>query len=193
MIRIATEADIPAMLEIYGPYVENTTYSFEYDVPCQKTFLQRFYTYTAQFPWLVWEEEGRVLGYAYGSAPFERAAYRWCAEPSIYLHPDAQGRGIAGKLYAALEWILREQGYQVLYALITQENTRSIRFHEKLGYKTLAVFPDCGFKQGRWVGLIWMEKRLKIVETPSSFPCSWLSIVQDAERFTNILGSLSLS
>ena len=60
MIRIATEADIPAMLEIYGPYVENTTYSFEYDVPCQKTFLQRFYTYTTQFPWLVWEVEGRV-------------------------------------------------------------------------------------------------------------------------------------
>ena len=66
MIRIAAEADIPAMLEIYAPYVENTTVSFEYDVPCRKTFLQRFYTVTAQFPWLVWEEDGRILGYAYG-------------------------------------------------------------------------------------------------------------------------------
>ena len=193
MIRIAAEADIPAMLDIYAAYVENTTYSFEYDAPCRKTFLQRFYTITAQFPWLVWEEEGRILGYAYASAPFERPAYRWCAEPSIYLHPDAQSKGIAQKLYAVLEAILKEQGYQVLYALITEENTRSVRFHEKAGYRTLALLPDCGFKHGRWLGLTWMEKRLKIVETPSAFPISWLSIVQDAERFANILDSLSLS
>ena len=193
MIRIATESDIPAMLGIYAPYVENTTYSFEYDVPCRREFMQRFYTITAQFPWLVWEEEGRILGYAYGSPPFERAAYRWCAEPSIYLHPDAHGRGIAGKLYAALEWILQEQGYQVLYALITEENTRSLRFHEKQGYETRMILPDCGFKQGRWLGLVWMEKRIKIVESPSAFPRSWLSIVQNAERFTYFLDSLSLS
>lgn len=193
MIRIAAEADIPAMLDIYAPYVEDTTYSFEYNVPCRKDFMQRFYTITAQFPWLVWEEDGQLLGYAYGSPPFERAAYRWCAEPSIYLRPEAQGKDIARKLYTALEWILQEQGYQVLYALITEENTRSVRFHEKMGYKTRMVLPDCGFKHGRWLGLTWMEKRLKIVENPSAFPKSWLSIVQDAERFTNILGSLSLS
>ena len=193
MIRIATESDIPAMLGIYAPYVENTTYSFEYDVPCRREFMQRFFTITAQFPWLVWEEKGRILGYAYGSPPFERAAYRWCAEPSIYLHPDAHGRGIAGKLYAALEWILQEQGYQVLYALITEENTRSLRFHEKQGYETRMILPDCGFKQGRWLGLVWMEKRIKIVESPSAFPRSWLSIVQNAERFTYFLDSLSLS
>ena len=193
MIRIATEADIPAMLEIYAPYVENTTFSFEYDVPCRKTFLQRFFTYTAQFPWLVWEEDGRILGYAYGSPPFERAAYRWCAEPSIYLHPDALGRGIAQKLYTVLEKILQLQGYQVLYSLITEENIRSLRFHEKMGYKTRMTLPDCGFKHGRWLGLVWMEKRLKIVETPSAFPRPWLSIVQNAERFTIFLDSLSLS
>lgn len=193
MIRIATEQDIPAMLEIYGPYVENTTVSFEYDVPCRREFTQRFYAVTAQFPWLVWEEEGRILGYAYGSPPFARAAYRWCAEPSIYLCPEAQGRGIAPRLYTALEWILEQQGYQVLYALITEENTRSLRFHQKSGYAVRMVLPDCGFKLGRWLGLVWMEKRLKIVETPSAFPKCWLSIVQDAERFTNFLDSLSLS
>ncbi len=193
MIRIATDADIPAMLEIYAPYVEKTTVSFEYDVPCRKTFLQRFYTITAQFPWLVWEEDGRVLGYAYASAPFERAAFRWCAEPSIYLCPQAQGRGIGKMLYTALEWILREQGYQLLYALITEENVTSVRFHEKFGYATRMVLPRCGYKFDRWLGLVWMEKQLKIVESPSGFPRSWVSIVQDAERFTNFLGSLSLS
>ena len=193
MIRPATEKDIPAILEIYAPYVENTTVTFEYDVPCRKEFLQRFYTITSQFPWLVWEEEGRILGYAYASAPYERAAFRWCAEPSVYLCPEAQGRGIARRLYAALEWILKEQGYQVLYALITAENRHSLAFHEKMGYRFMVEFPNCGFKQNRWLGLVWMEKRLKIVESPSAFPRSWLSIVQNAERFTNFLDSLSLS
>ena len=193
MLRIATEKDIPEILDIYAPYVLNSTATFEYDVPCRKEFLQRFFTITAQFPWLVWEEEGRILGYAYASAPFERAAFRWCAEPSVYLRPEAQGRDIARKLYTALEWILEKQGYQVLYALITDENHPSLRFHEKMGYRQMVRFPDCGFKFDRWLGLIWMEKRLKIVHSPSAFPKPWLSIVQDAERFRNILGSLSLS
>ena len=193
MIRPAVDKDIPEMLSIYAPYVENTTYSFEYDVPCLRTFTERFYTYTAQFPWLVWEEDGRILGYAYASAPFERAAFRWCAEPSIYLRPEARGRGIGRKLYAALEWILQQQGYQVLYALITAENTGSIAFHEKCGYTQVGFFQNCGFKHGRWCSLVWMEKRIKIVTSPSAFPKPWLSIVQDAERFTFFLDSLSLS
>ena len=94
MIRFATENDLSAMLAIYRPYVENTTYSFEYDTPCLRTFTQRFYDHVAQFPWLVYEEAGVVLGYAYAGAPWERAAYRWCAEVSIYLHPSVHGRGI---------------------------------------------------------------------------------------------------
>ena len=193
MIRPAAEKDIPAILDIYAPYVLNTTATFEYDVPCRRDFLQRFDTITAQFPWLVWEEAGQILGYAYASPPYSRAAYSWCAEPSVYLRPEARGRGIAQKLYTVLEAILKQQGYQVLYALITEENAPSLRFHEKMGYRFCVKFPDCGFKHGRWLGLVWMEKRLKIVETPSAFPVSWLSIVQDAERFTNFLDSLSLS
>ena len=193
MIRIATEADIPAMLDIYAPYVQHTTVSFEYEIPAPETFLQRFRDITRQFPWLVWEEDSRVLGYAYAAKPFERAGYAWCAEPSIYLHDDARGRGIGQCLYALLEAILDAQGYCVLYSLITSENLPSIHFHEKCGYRTAMVLPDCGRKFGRWLGLCWMEKRLKIGENPSAFPVSWLSIVQDAERFQNILDSLSLS
>ena len=193
MIRPATEKDLPEILAIYAPYVETSTATFEYDVPCLKTFTQRFFAYTAQFPWLVYEEEDRLLGYAYASAPFERAAFRWCAEPSVYLRPEARGRNIARQLYTVLEAILQMQGYQVLYALITDENKPSLRFHEKMGYTTVGNFPRCGYKFQRWLGLIWMEKPLKIVENPSAFPCPWVSIVQDAERFTNFLDSLSLS
>ena len=193
MLRIATPADIPAMLEIYGPYVLSSTATFEYTVPTLEEFTSRFESVTAQYPWLVWEEAGKILGYAYASAPYTRAAYAWCAEPSIYLCPEAKGRGIGTKLYAVLENILLRQGYQVLYALITSENAESIAFHQKNGYKIQGDFPDCGFKFGRWLGLVWMEKRLKIVQTPSAFPTPSSAIVQDAETFSNILDSLSLS
>ena len=177
MIRIATEADVPAILAIYAPYVENTTVSFEYDVPCKNEFMQRFYTITAQFPWLVWEENGEILGYAYASPPYTRAAYRWCAEPSVYLKPEAHGRKIGTRLYAALEEILQLQGYQVLYALITEENTPSLWFHEKLGYRKSVLFPNCGFKMGRWLGVIWLQKRLNPKGTPMEFPKKWTEVV----------------
>ena len=193
MIRIALESDVPAMLAIYAPFVRDTTVSFEYDVPTEEEFLRRFRQITLQFPWLVWEEDGQVLGYAYAARAFERAGFSWCAEPSIYLHPHARGRNVGRKLYALLEEILGLQGYCRLYALITSENTPSIRFHEKCGYSTLAVLPRCGRKFHRWLSLHWMEKVLKISENPSVFPVPWLSIVQDAERFRNILDSLSLS
>lgn len=193
MLRIATEADVPAMLSIYAPYILTTTYSFEYDVPTGEAFLQRFRRITARFPWLVWEEDGRILGYAYGSPPFERAAYAWCAESSVYLCPEARGRDIGRRLCAALEELLRLQGYQVLYALITEENTPSRRFHEKNGFLLRAEFPRCGYKFNRWLGLIWMEKRLNSVEFPSKTPVPWVSISTDAQKISNILYNLSLS
>ena len=110
MIRIAEERDAAPMLDIYAPYVRETTITFEYEVPTPEAFLARFEGITRDFPWLVWEEAGAVLGYAYASRPFERAAYAWCAEPSIYLRPDARGRGIGRQLYAALEALLSQMG-----------------------------------------------------------------------------------
>ena len=98
MIRIAMQADVAAMLAVYAPYVTDTTYSFEYTVPTLEVFTQRFISISEAFPWLVWEEDGKILGYAYGSLPFERAAYAWCGEVSIYLAPQAQGRGVGRRL-----------------------------------------------------------------------------------------------
>ena len=193
MIRVAVEADVPAILAVYAPYILTTTYTFEYDVPTLCDFLERFRGITQQFPWLIWEEGGEILGYAYASPPYTRAAYRWCAEPSVYLRPEARGRGIAKALYDALEKILTVQGYQVLYALITEENLASRRFHEKMGYRFSVLFPDCGFKFGRWLGLIWMEKRLKPVEIPSKSPTTWSELVKDRQRIFYILDNLSLS
>ncbi len=193
MIRPACEKDIPAMLSIYAPYVEHTTYTFEYTVPTPEEFTARFRSVTAQFPWLVWEENGAVLGYAYGSAPFSRAAYRWCCEVSIYLAPAIQGRGIGKQLYALLEEILWRQGYRVIYSLITSENQASLAFHRALGYKDCFVCENCGVKFGQWLGVVWMEKRSNAVEIPTLFPVSWRSFVENNENFMDILSKLSLS
>ena len=193
MIRIATEADVPQMLAIYAPYILNTTHTFEYDVPTETEFLQRFRALTVQFPWLVWEEAGKILGYAYGSAPFERAAYRWCAEDSIYLLPEAQGKGIGSKLCLALEKVLFYQGYLRIYALITAENSGSVAFHKKLGYTVRGEMPHAGIKFGRRIGVIWMDKSSNSVDIPSSFPKPWQSIMQDNQTFSDILDILSLS
>ena len=182
-IRIATEADLSQILAIYGPYVEHTTISFEYEVPTPETFRERFLGITQQFPWLVWEEDGVILGYAYACAPFERAAYQWCAEPSIYLLPQAQGKGIGRRLYTVLEDLLQKQGYRLLYAIITSENAGSIAFHEKLGYRHLATFPGCGYKHGKQLGVVWMEKDLPFVEYPISSPTPWYQIVDNTQKF----------
>ena len=193
MIRAANPEDVPQILAIYAPYIINTTITFEYDVPTEAEMRSRFADITARFPWLVWEEDGQILGYAYAAAPYARAAYSWCAEPSVYLKPEAWGRKIGTALYRGLEAILLLQGYQVLYTLVTGENHASVAFHEKLGYHTAARFPDCGFKFGRWLGLIWMEKRIKAVETPSQMPIPWRQLRQDEQKISDILDNLSLS
>lgn len=171
-IRQATVQDLPRILEIYGPYVKNTAISFEYNVPTLEDFTQRFLGITAQFPWLVWEEDGVILGYAYGSLPFDRAAYQWCAEASIYLCSDACGKGIGRKLYAALEVLLQKQGYRKVYAIITTANAASVAFHRAVGYRHTATFPDCGYKFGKWYGTVWMEKDLCTWDTPPREPVS---------------------
>ena len=192
MIRIAEERDLPEILSIYAPYVLETTHTFEYDVPTEEEFLARFCSITARYPWLVWEEDGRILGYAYGSAPFERAAYRWSCETSVYLRPEARGRGIGRALYTALEKILTLQGFCRNYAIITSENSGSMAFYQALGYRTAAELPGCAYKFGRRLGIVWMEKDLNLCENPGKFPDIWPFIRQDAQKFVNILDILSL-
>ena len=191
-IRPATETDLPQILAIYAPYVTDSSHSLEYTAPDLPEFARRFCKITAQFPWLVWEENGQILGYAYGSLPFERAGYAWCCEASIYLRPDAQRRGIGKALYAALEEILRLQGYCNIYAIITAANDGSIRFHQAMGYRQAARFSRCGFKSGVWLDVIWMEKTLQSVDSPSTRPCSARDIVKNNRKFCDILAKMSL-
>ena len=191
-IRFAKRQDLPQILAIYGPYILETAASFEYSVPSQEEFTARFDDITARFPWLVWEEDGEILGYAYGSLPFERAAYQWCAESSVYLAPKAQGKGIGKRLYAALEEILSYQGYHKVYAIITSENEGSLAFHRAVGYTEVAQMPQCGFKFGRWYGITWMEKVLKTGESASNAPVSVEALVKNDRNFLKVLAKMSL-
>ena len=191
-IRLAKMEDLTQILGIYAPYVEETAVSFEYTVPAMEDFEKRFQTITAQYPWLVWEEQGQVLGYAYSSAPFERAAFSWCAESSIYLRRDQRGRGIGKKLQLALEALLRLQGYQLLYALVTTDNPASVAFHKALGFTHLAQFPGCGWKLDSWHGLLWLEKRLNPVQPVGKFPDAFPTIVESDQKLSTILDKLSL-
>ena len=178
-LRLAKEEDIPQILAIYGPYILNTTYSFEYTVPSLQEFTERYRRITEFFPWLVWEENGKVLGYAYGSFPFTREAYRWCAEISVYLAPEAQKKGIGRKLVETLEKFLKLQGFHKIYSIITDNNTNSVEFHKVLGYKEVARLPGCGYKLGQICGTIWMEKNLNLVNLYSKKPTSFENLVKN--------------
>ncbi len=170
MIRFANEKDIPRMLEIYAPNILESTASFEYTVPTAAEFTRRFHGIASQFPWLVYEEAGVVMGYAYGSYHFTRAAYLWSAETTIYLAPQVRGRGVGRRLYEVLEQLLTCQGYRMLYAIVTEENSPSVAFHEAVGFERIALLPALGIKHGKELGIYWLQKCLKSGEMPSDFP-----------------------
>ncbi len=172
LVRQAREADVPAILDVYRPYIETTAITFEYDVPTEAAFLARFRDITARGPWLAAEEDGRLLGYAYLDRAFSRAAYQWAADLSVYLRPEARRRGLGRLFYSLLEAMAARMGYQVVYGLVTSENTGSCRFHEALGYRQAGLLADCGYKLGRWHGVRWYEKRLCPPAPPAGPPAA---------------------
>lgn len=164
-IRKATPEDAEALLEIYRPYVEHTAITFEYDVPTVEEFRQRIVNITRSYPYLVAEENGTVVGYAYVGPFKDRAAYQWSVETSIYLSPDYKRHGIGKKLYSQLEKICAKMGIQNMYACISYVDPEdeyltldSVRFHEHLGYRMVGRFIKCGLKFNRWYDMVWMEK-----------------------------------
>ncbi len=175
-IRTATTADIPAMLAIYEHFVKHTAVSFEYELPSETEFLKRFEDHIIMYPWLIWEENDTVLGYAYAGRAFERAAYSWNAEISCYLAEPARGQGIGRRLYSEIETILTKQGCRKVFAVVTSANEASIRFHEALGYRQVAIYKDVGFKLGAWYDVIWLEKQLRPLDTPEDFPIPWQNL-----------------
>ena len=157
MIRLATTDDSDPILKIYAPYIENTSYTFETEVPTIDSFKERISHYQENWPWLVCEIGGVVAGYAYGSRHRERVAYQWSVECSVYVHDNYQRRGVARALYTALINILKLQGFRNLYAVINLPNDKSVSFHEQLGFEYFATYKNVGFKLGRWKNVGWWQ------------------------------------
>lgn len=167
-IRIATEADAPALAAIYAPYVRETAITFEYEPPSEDEFAARMRSTLAFYPYFVAELEGLPVGYAYAGAFKGRPAYDWAVETSIYVAQGYPGRGVGRALHDALEDALRRQGILNMYACIAvpsgeEDETltrNSERFHAHMGYRLVGEFELCGHKGGRWYNMVWMEKML---------------------------------
>jgi phosphinothricin acetyltransferase len=161
-IRHSTDADLPAITAIYGWNVLNGLGTFEEDPPSQDEMTRRRAAFLARgLPYLVAEEDGVVLGYAY-AGPFRlRAAYRYTVEDSVYVSPDAVGKGVGKTLLTALIAACEALGLRQLVAVIGDSgNAASIGLHAAMGFKQQGVFPSMGYKFGRWVDLVWMQRDL---------------------------------
>lgn len=187
-IRIARVEDAKAIAAIYAPYVRDTVISFEYVPPDETEMAARIGKVLARLPWLVFEEVGEVLGYAYASPHRERAAYQWAVDAGIYIGPSAQRRGVGLALYAVLFAALGAQGYHRVYGGITLPNAASVGLHEACGFKPIGIYPEVGFKFGKWHGVGWWGLDLgqssapkpPLLFTPEIFETVKASLKEDA-------------
>ncbi len=160
-IRPATEADAPALLAIYRPFVEDTAVSFELVAPTVEEFAARIEKSLASWQWLVAEREDQLVGYAYGSSHRARPAYRWSVEVSAYVHPSQHRQGVGRALYLRLFEELAEKGYCNAFAGTTLPNDGSVALHRSVGFEPIGVFKAVGRKFGRWHDVAWFQRILR--------------------------------
>lgn len=182
-LRFAVPADAEALLAIYRPYVEKTSISFETEVPSPAEFSHRIADFSKTYPYLVVEENGAPLGYAYAHAFHERAAYDWTVETSIYIAENARGKHIGTTLYGALLKLLTLQGVKNACAVVTFPNIPSTAFHQAMGFDAAGVLPDFGYKLGNWHSVAYLFKVLGNTEDAPApvVPCSELDPARVAE------------
>jgi phosphinothricin acetyltransferase len=160
-IRLATAFDASAMAAIYRPYCEGSAVSFEQVAPDGVEMAKRIATVTTQRPWIVLEDAGAVVGYAYAGPHNERWAYRWSVNTAIYISGTHQRRGAGRALYATLFDLLRHLGYYRAVAGITLPNPASVGLHEAMGFALVGVYRDIGHKLGAWRDVGWYEAEIQ--------------------------------
>lgn len=166
-IRLATASDSDACQAIYAPYVRDTMISLEIDVPTREEYRTRIEDILASgYPFLVYEKDGAVTGFAYASRMMNREGYKYNASLSVYLSENARGAGLGRKLYACILELLREQGYCNGFAVITLPNAASVGLQKAFGFREIGVHKRTGYKFGRWCDVLWMEKDLGAPDNP---------------------------
>lgn len=185
-LRIATLEDAEKMLAIYAPYVKDTRVSAEYEVPSCDVFHDRIRETEKQFPWIVYEIDGEIVGYGYASKHRERAAYQWSAETSIYVKDTFHRQGIASTIYKALFEILTWQGFYNIFVGITSPNEKSFHFHSAMGFAESGSYQNTMYKFGKWCDVHWMAKSLREhIGEPK--PTVSFSAIRESEKLRSIL------
>lgn len=187
-IRVASVDDAEALLAIYAPYVVKTAITFEYEVPSLDEFRGRICHTLQKYPYLVAEEKGKILGYAYVGPFHDRAAYDWAVETSIYVDENLRRSGVGGKLNRALEAVCKAMGILNMEACIgvpeveDEHLTRnSEEYHTHIGYRLVGEFYKCGYKFGRWYNMVWMEKLIGEHKDEMQSPI-WFSDLWDVQK-----------
>ncbi|HEY0639883.1 MAG TPA: GNAT family N-acetyltransferase [Pseudonocardiaceae bacterium] len=160
MVRDAEAADGAACAAIYEPYVRDTVITFETTPPGAAEMAGRITTALRAHAWVVLEDAGRVVGYAYGGPFKERAAYRWACEVNVYLEPGRRRGGDGRALYEALFARLAGRGYRTAVAGMTLPNAASEGLHRALGFEPVGVYRRIGWKHGAWHDVAWMQRVL---------------------------------
>jgi L-amino acid N-acyltransferase YncA len=167
MIRPATLTDAEAICGIYNYYVLNTHFNFEEETVSVDEMQHRIEKIIRKLPWLVYEQEGKLVGYAYASEWKSRCSYRYSVESSIYLKHGESGNGIGSKLYGALLGELEKLEVHAIIGGVAQPNDASIALHEKFGFEKVAHFKQVGFKFNKWIDVAYWEKLLNYEFKPS--------------------------
>jgi len=167
LIRMAAPEDAHALRQIYAPFVTDTNTSLETEVPTLEECTRRIAETLENYPFLLCEEGGAILGYCNAGQHSRRGGYRFDVDVSVYVAPQHHRRRIGSALYSALFAIIREQGYYNAYAAIVADNAASIALHRANGFSEVGVFKNIAYKRGRWEDLIWMEKNLREYDTPA--------------------------
>ena len=149
--------DASAITAIYNRYITLTTVSFETEPLSETSMLERIEAISSEFPYFVYEYDGAVVGYCYAHLWKERAAYSKTLETTVYLAPEACGKGFGAELMHHLIEACRERGFHSLIACITAENSRSVAFHEALGFRKVSHFRQVGRKFGRWLDVVDLQ------------------------------------
>ena len=160
MIRDANAADAQAIAEIYNHYIENTIVTFEETPVTADEMWSRMSVDRGDFPWLVFEEEGTILGSAYASKWKGRCAYRHSAESSVYLDHQAVGKGVGTTLYTKLLEELKDRSIHTVIGGIALPNAASVALHEKLGFTKVAHFKEVGRKFETWIDVGYWQRKL---------------------------------
>jgi L-amino acid N-acyltransferase YncA len=162
-IRLAQPRDLAVITAIYDDAVRHGTASFELDPPDQAEMTRRYETLRAGgYPYLVAELEGEIVGYAYAGPYRARPAYRWSVEDSIYVAPQAPRRGFGGALLARLVAEAEAAGFRQMLAVIGDSaNTGSVELHRAAGFRLVGTFENVGFKFGRWLDTVLMQRELR--------------------------------